>query len=73
MEYICRSDNFHLLSVLYKHMDGVTNDVERSNELVSVTIVTAVFYCSVAFFFFGRDILSSHFFPGVHPARGVRS
>jgi hypothetical protein len=71
MEYICRSDNFHLLSVLYKHMDGVTNDVERSNELVSVTIVTAVFYCSVAFS--GRDILSLHFFPGVHPARGVRS
>jgi len=57
MEYIYRSDLFHLLSVLYKHMDGVTNDVERSNEMVSVTIVPTAYYWLVAFMvtrFWGR-------------------
>jgi hypothetical protein len=41
-------------------MDGVTNDVERSNEMVGVTNVTTVYYWLVAFS--GHEILSSHFF-----------
>lgn len=42
-------------------MEGVTNDVERSNEMVSVTVVTTeYYYWSVAFS--GHEILSSHFF-----------
>jgi hypothetical protein len=35
-------DLFLLSSVLHKHMDGVTNDVERSNEMVSFIILTAI-------------------------------
>jgi hypothetical protein len=33
-----------LFSVLYKHMDGLNNDVERSNEMVSFIILIVLVY-----------------------------
>jgi hypothetical protein len=44
-------------------MDGVTNDVERSNEMVSVTNVTTVYYgLWVGCLFWSRDFELAIFF-----------
>ena len=40
---------FLLFPVLYKHMDGVTNDVERSNEMVSFIVVSTAYFSLAAF------------------------
>ena len=51
-------------------MDGVTNDVERSNEMVSFIIVTTYFWLPA---FIGHYDLGLASFSVIHSARGVGS
>jgi hypothetical protein len=62
-------DLFLLSSVLHKHMDGVTNDVERSNEMVSFIILTAISWLPSLF----ANDCELATFTGGHSARGIRS
>jgi hypothetical protein len=72
LTFICLTFFLLLFSALYKHMDGLTNDVERSNEMVGFIVHVATTKLPAIFF-----SLLSHsncqLLLGVHPARGVRS
>jgi hypothetical protein len=50
LTFICLTFFLLLFSALYKHMDGLTNDVERSNEMVGFIVHVATTKLPAIFF-----------------------